>query len=130
MSLATVARSLAEPKAFTTALVAAHPTDLPAHLAHSLVIGEPPPKLDPTLEMRTPGSPRLMCQRAVHQALSGDSMFAHALLLGHPWPELADWWVARLALADIDGNEAERDKALIQLRLRFPDLPIGHLGLE
>jgi hypothetical protein len=65
----------------------------------------------------------------VHLALLGRKSEALFLLRLERWPAVADWWAAMAVVAALSGDTAIRDDALLNLRLRFPLLPVGSLGL-
>ena len=101
----------------------------PGLLAHALATGVPPEPWDETVERRWPGSPQVACQKAVHLALTGNLREAAYLLKLERWPGFADWWAASAVVASLAGDTAERDTAIMNLKLRFPLLPVGTLGL-
>lgn len=113
----------------TRKLVRADDRWVPGLLVHSLATGIPPDPWDETVERRWPGSPQVACQKAVHLALTGNIREATYLLKLERWPGVADWWAANAVVASLAGDTGERDAALMNLKLRFPLLPVGTLGL-
>lgn len=103
---------------------------VPGLLVHAMASGEEPPPWDFSLEDLRPGSPQVLCQRAVHLALQGRVHEALALLDEHPFPAEADWWSARAVVSHFASDAGSRDEALLNLRLRFPMIPLGNLGLR
>ena len=103
---------------------------VPGLLVHAMASGEEPPPWDFSLEDLRPGSPQVLCQRAVHLALQGRVGEATELLEDHPFPSEADWWSARAVVSHFAGDAGSRDEALLNLRLRFPMIPLGNLGLK
>ncbi len=117
------------PGVVTKKLVRADDRWVPGQLVHALATGVPPPPWDPRTEQREPGSPQVACQKAVHMALSGNLREASYLMRLERWPGVADWWAASAVVSALAGNTLARDEALINLRIRFPLLPVGTLGL-
>lgn len=118
------------PAEWTRKLVRQDPRWVPSQLVHALASGEAPPPLDPAALGRAPGSPQLRCQAAVHQALGGDVAGALRALDADPRPAEPDWWAARAVVAHLRHDAAARDRAVAELRTRFPLLPVDRLGLR
>jgi hypothetical protein len=129
LGLLEAARSMAHPGVVTKKLVRADDRWVPGQLVHALATGVAPPLWDPRTEQRQPGSPQVACQKAVHLALSGSLREASYLLRLERWPGFADWWAALAVVAALAGDTVARDEALLNLRIRFPLLPVGSLGL-
>jgi hypothetical protein len=129
LGLLEAARSMAHPGVVTKKFVRADDRWVPGQLVHALATGVAPPPWDERTEQRQPGSPQVACQKAVHMALSGDLREASYLLRLERWPGFADWWSALAVVAALAGDPAARDEALLNLRIRFPMLPVGTLGL-
>lgn len=118
------------PEDWTRKLLRQDPRWVPGTLVHALATKSPPPPWNPADDARAPGSPQIRCQRAVHQALSGGAAEARQALEADPWPAEPDWWAARAVVAHVQGDRAGRDRAVAELRWRFPLLPVGTLGLR
>jgi len=127
--LAEATRSLPDRATIGRQMTLADSRWIPGQLVHSLLSGTPPPPWDPAIERRSPGSPQVLCQRAVHLALSGNVPDAIALLSGSRMPALADWWTAWAVVHHLGEQQQARDEALLNVRLRFPLVPAGGLGL-
>ncbi|MEZ4238012.1 MAG: hypothetical protein R3F59_18080 [Myxococcota bacterium] len=129
LGLLEAARSMAHPGVVTKKLVRADDRWVPGQLVHALATGVAPPDWDPATEQRQPGSPQVACQKAVHLALTGNLREASYLLRLERWPGFADWWAALAVVTALAGDTNARDEALLNLRVRFPLLPVGTLGL-
>lgn len=105
------------------------PGVIAAHLAHAVAGG----RVDAdaveaaltTAEQRWPGSPQLEAMRAVWLAIGGSPIPMQA-----DRAHFADTWAAVAATAAITGDTAALDEALAELHARFPDIPVGDLGLR
>jgi len=118
------------PADWTRKLLRQDPRWVPGQLAHALASGEAPPPWDDAAAAREPGSPQVRCQRAVHQALSGDLASATRTLDLDRRPAEPDWWAAQAVVAHLRGERERRDQALEELKWRFPLLPVDRLGLR
>lgn len=124
----------------TIALIAAElgappPSDLiplpgvmAAHVVHAARGGTPPVGLDEALTgaaLREPWNTTIDAIRAVWEVSRGRDP---------SWrprrPDLADVWSARAMIAALSGDRSGREDALAELRGRYPDLPLGFLGVE
>ena len=63
-------------------------------------------------------------------ALTGDADGGQRLLDADRRTAEPDWWVAGAVVAHLRGDRPTRDRALAELRWRFPLLPIDRLGLR
>jgi hypothetical protein len=118
------------PEEWTRKLVRQDPRWVPGQLAHAVATKEPPPPWNPADEARAPGSPLIRCQKAVYLALTGDADGGQRLLDADRRTAEPDWWVAGAVVAHLRGDRPTRDRALAELRWRFPLLPIDRLGLR
>lgn len=80
---------------------------------------------------RDAGSPRVRIERAVFLAIDDNADEALAILEQErsKGPPTADLFAALAWVYTITGDEPARDAALLELRLRFPTIPIGSMGV-
>lgn len=123
------ARRAGRPEEWTRKLLRQDPRWIPGQLVHALASRTPPPAFDPSALARSPGSPQIRCQLAVHRALAGDAAAAAKELEAVARPAEPDWWAAVAVVAHVRGDAALRDRAVAELKWRFPLLPVDRLGL-
>lgn len=80
---------------------------------------------------RDAGAPKVRIERAVFLALDGKMNKALTILEGErkAGPPTADLFAALAWVHTIQGDDEARDAALLELRLRFPTIPIGKMGV-
>ncbi len=123
---------MGDPPGVTRKLWRADDRWLPGELVYRWASGTIPElgAWDERNEHRQPGRPQVLCQKAVHLALNGRLTDARALLDALGARQVADWWTAKAVVAHIANDPVARDTALYELRLRYPLLPAGRMGLR
>ncbi|MEQ1564222.1 MAG: hypothetical protein ABMA64_01200 [Myxococcota bacterium] len=130
LGLLEAAELTARPELVVRRAVRADDRWVPGQLAFALASHTAPPPWDDTVELQSPGSPQIACQKAVWLALSGKPHEARYVLKLEKWPGFADWWTASAVVAWAQGDEVGMKTALNNLTLRFPLLPVEDLGLD